>query len=850
MIKASLRGLLHRKLRLTLAVVAIVLSVGFLAGSIVLGDTLTARFSGLFSTINANVAVQVTAADTNAEKPARLTEADLNRLKQEVPGIDRVSGDVMTSGLVPFRTDTNKSVTGQESLSIGIGPEGDPLGLVEMRDNGRWPSGSGEIAISANTAKLAKAGVGDELKVFIPEFGETRSFDVVGVFGFAGGRDTLYGETMLAFQLDYAQKLFYGESGVYAGASFSAKDGVSQDQLRKDIVAKLPSGFKATTGEEATEEASSGISQQFGFFTIILTAFAGIAAFVGVFLIYNTFNIIVAQRSRELALLRAMGAGWAQVIGAVMLEALVVGGVGATLGLLAGIGVGVGAEALLSESLGFALPSGGIVVSVWAIVWSYVVGVVVTLIAAFIPAVKASMVPPVAAMRDVVRPDKSLMGLTIAGLAMAVPGAGLLFWALAGAGSLTTVLLAGGVVLLFIGVALLSPLLARPVIRLVGWLVGRGQAGKLGVRNALRNPRRTAVTASALMIGVTLISLAATVAQSFKTSLEELVGNDTGVEIVVQAGLNAPPDGKSGFNPAAMEEVKRLPGVVDTASWHITIDATMNGQPAFLAATEVPVAQRMWKMETVSGELRALAPQEFVADNNTAEASKLKTGDKVPIAIGGVRKEYTLVGIYKATPAVQGAILSLSAVDDFAGNLAYQGFVSVDDKTDVAATVAAVEKIMEDYPGVTVGDMSSWVAQTTQAFDILVNAITVLLGVALVIALLGIMNTLLLSIVERTRELGLVRAVGLSRGGVVRMIGVESILIAVFGCLLGVALGIGLGAAAVKALIDQEIMSTFALPWANLAGYVVAALVFGVVAALWPARRAARLNVLDAIAYE
>jgi putative ABC transport system permease protein len=850
MIKASLRGLLHRKLRLTLAVVAIVLSVGFLAGSIVLGDTLTARFTGLFSTLNENVAVQVTASDPNAEKPARLTDADLRRLKQEVPGIDQVSGDVTEEGITPFRTDTGKSVTAQGATAIGIGAEGDPLGLVVMRDDGRWPTGSGEIAISANTAKLAKAGVGDSLKLFMPMFGESRTYDVVGVFGFAGGRDTLYGETLVAFQLDYAQKIFYGESGVYAGASFSAKDGVTQEQLKKDIVAKLPGGFKATTGEEATKEASSQVSQGFGAFTIILTAFAGIAAFVGVFLIYNTFNIIVAQRSRELALLRAMGAGWAQVIGAVMLEALVVGGVGATLGLLAGIGVGVGAEAVLSDSLGFALPSGGIVVSVWAVVWSYVVGVIVTLIAAFIPAVKASMVPPVAAMREVVRPDKSLAGLTIAGLALAVPGAGLLFWALAGAGSLTTPFLAVGVLLLFIGVALLSPLLAKPVLRGFGWLLGRGQAGKLGVRNALRNPRRTAVTASALMIGVTLISLAATVAQSFKVSLEELVGGDSGVEVVIQAGLNAPPNGESGFNPAAMEEVKRLPGVVDTAAWHITIDATINGQAAFLAATEVRVAQRMWKMETTSGELRQLNALEFVADNKIAEANQWKPGDKVPIAIGGARKEYTLVGIYKATPAVQGAILSMSAVDDFAGNLAYQGFVSVDDKTDVAATVAAIEKIMDDYPGVTVGDMSSWVAQTTQAFDVLVNAITVLLGVALVIALLGIMNTLLLSIVERTRELGLVRAVGLSRGGVVRMIGVESILIAVFGCLLGVALGIGLGAAAVKALIDQEVMSTFALPWANLAGYVVAALVFGVVAALWPARRAARLNVLDAIAYE
>jgi len=847
MIKASLRGLLHRKLRLTLAVVAIVLSVGFLAGSIVLGDTLNARFSGLFRTVNENVAVQVQPNDDRGETPPMLTDADLANLK--VDGVDKVVGDVSANGVIPFRSDTGKAVTAQATLAMGVGPEGDQLGLVEKR-RGEWPVSSGDVAISANTAKLAKVGLNDEIKIFIPRLGETRTYRVSAIVGFAGGRDSLAGETLILFQLDHAQQLFYNKSGVYAGASFSAKEGVSQADLKKRIEAKLPKGFKATTGQEATEEASNAAADQFGVFTIILSAFAGIAAFVGIFLIYNTFNIIVAQRSRELALLRAMGASWGQVIGAVLLEALIVGGVGATLGLAAGIGVGVGAEAWLSNALEIQLPSGGVVVSPWAVLWSYVVGVIVTVIAAFIPAIKASMVPPVAAMREVVRPDKSLLVLSIIGAAFVVPGAALLFWALTGIGALTALVLGGGVLLIFIGVALLSPLLAKPVVRLVGALIGRGQAGKLGVRNALRNPRRTAVTAAALMIGVTLISLAATVAQSFKTSITEILGGDFGVEVMIQAPPTAPPTGEAGFNPQALEKVKQLPGVTDVAAWHITIDSSLEGQPAFLAATDVAVAQKMWKLETISGELRTLGAQELVVDHKMAEAAKWKVGDKLDVGIGRTQKQYTLVGIYKASPTVQGPILGMPAVDDFAGKLAYQGFVSLEDNADVAATVTKVEEIMKDYPGVTVGDMSAYVKQTGQVFDFLVNAITVLLGVALVIALLGIINTLLLSIVERTRELGLVRAIGLSRGGVVRMIGVESVLIAVFGCLLGVALGIGLAAAAVKALIDLEIMTTFALPWVNLVTYVGVALIFGVIAALWPARRAAKLNVLDAIAYE
>jgi putative ABC transport system permease protein len=847
MIKASLRGLLHRKLRLTLAVAAIVLSVGFLAGSIVLGDTLNSRFSGLFRTVNQNVAVQVSPNDERSDTPPRLTEADLANLK--VDGVDKVSGDVTGNGFVPFRSDNGKAVAAQTTLAVGVGPEGDQLGLVEKR-TGEWPAGPGEVAISANTAKLARVGLHDQLKIFIPRLGESRTYRVSGIVGFAGGRDTLSGETLVLFQMAHAQSLIYDQTGVYQGASFSAKQGVSQAELKSRIEAKLPNGFKATTGEEATEEASNEISDQFGFFTIILSAFAGIAAFVGVFLIYNTFNIIVAQRSRELALLRALGAGWGQVTGTVMLEALVVGGLGATAGLAAGIGVGAGAEAWLSNQIGIELPSGGIVISPWAVVWSYVVGVVVTVVAAFIPAVRASMVPPVAAMRDVVRPDKSLLGLSLAGTAFLVPGAGLLVLALVGLGPLTSLVLFAGIGMIFLGTALLSPLLARPVVRAVGALVGRGQAGKLGVRNALRNPRRTAVTALALVIGVTLISLAATVAQSFKTSLNEIVGGDLGVEVIVQMPPTVPPTGEVGFNPAAMERVKQLAGVTDAAAWHITIDSSVNGVPTPLLASDVAVAQRMWRLETVEGQLRTLGAQELVVDDNTAATFGWQVGEKVNVGLGRTDKEYTIVGVYHASPAVQGIILGTPAVDDFAGKLAYQGFVSLDGNTDVAATVAAVEQIMADYPLVTVGDMSAYVEQTAQTFDLLVNAITVLLGVALVIALLGIINTLLLSIVERTRELGLVRAVGLSRGGVVRMIGVESVLIAVFGCLLGVVLGIGLAAAAVKALIDMEVMTTFALPWTSLAAYVLVALVFGVVAALWPARRAAKLNVLDAIAYE
>ncbi|GIH09609.1 membrane protein [Rhizocola hellebori] len=848
MIKASLRGLLQRKLRLALAVIAIVLSVGFLSGSMVLSDTLNARFAGLFATINENVAVQVqpTKESDNGER-VLLSAAELEKMSK-VDGVDKASGEVSGQGVVPFQSDTGDEVTTQTTIAAGTDGR-DPLGLVELRE-GDWPHSADEVAISANTAKLAKVKRGEQLKIFVPQLGEPKNYRVSGIVGYSGGRDSLAGEALILFELGHAQEMFYGKRDVFANASFSAKDGVTHEELKKRIEAQLPAGFKALTGEEVTEQQSNVLGDQFSVFQIILTAFAIIAAFVGIFLIYNTFNIIVAQRSRELALLRAMGAGWGQVVGSVMLEALIVGGVGATLGLALGAGVGALVERMLTSGIGLGIESAGIVLSPWAVLWSYAMGILVTVIAAFVPAIKASSVPPVAAMREVVRPDKSLVGLTITGSCFLVPGLALVALPLLASVPQSTLILAAGLGLVFIGVMLLSPMLAKPVVRLLGYLVGWGQAGKLGVRNSLRNPRRTAVTAISLMIGVTLISAAATVTESFKTSLENDIGRYD-VAIIVLGPNTAPPDGRTGYNPTAMDKVSQLPGVTDVASWHITLNGALGGQPyPGLAATDVAVAQRMWKMETIEGRLGKLSPNEFVIDDNLAKDRGWKVGEKVKVRIEAVERDYTLVGIYKATPTVSGPLLAEAAVDDFAGGLAYQGFVSVSQGTDVAATVASVDKIMSDYPGVTVGDMSAFLKQFNQIFDFLLRAITFLLGVALIIALLGILNTLLLSIVERTRELGLVRAIGLSRGAVVRMVGVESILIAVFGCLLGLVVGVGSGAALSQALIEADFMTTIVLPWTNLIAYVVTAILFGVFAAVVPALRAAFLNVLDAIAYE
>lgn len=859
MLRASLKSLLSRKLRLTLAVVAIVLGVSFLSGAFVLTDSLSARFESLFRSINENVSVQVQPTEDAADRepPVRLTQEQLDRIAQ-VPGAAASSGDVSAFGVVPFDVRDGDPVTTSGAPQIGGGITGDdPFSLVDIAD-GRWPQADTEVVISRYTAEQTHAQTGDRLKVFLPEVNEAREFTVVGLVAYSGDRDSLAGETLVLFPEAFAQRTFYGAEGLYSGAFLSARPGVSHEDLRAQVAPLVPEGFEAKTGEQANEDMANdvqaGLSQLTTYF---FGPFAIVALIVGVFLIFNTFNIVVAQRAQELALFRAMGASWAQVTGSVLVEALLVGVFGSTLGLLAGIGLGMAGSAALTNLIGAQLPGAGIQVGTTAIVLAYVVGILVTVLAAMVPAIRASAVPPLAAMRDVARPDKPLRVLSIVGAAMAVPGAVLVAAALTGLGGLTLPLLLVGVGLVFLGVTLLSPLLTRPLAGLIGKAVAWGVPGRLGVRNALRNPRRTAVTSAALMIGVTLVSAASVLGASFTKTIDETVSATVGAEIIVQTNATqGPPNGEIGFSAEAMDEVRALPGVDQAVPLYLTADAQVDGQGApfggAFAVDDLAVARDMFAMETVDGELRTLGADDFVTDENTADSRGWQVGDSIPVElVKGGEQQYRLVGIYASTPIwTDSMILPRSAVDNFAGPLALQGYVSLDEGADSEAVIADIERIMADYPLVTVGDRSSLLDQFNSFIDIALGIIYVLLGVAIVIALLGILNTLLLSIYERTRELGLLRAVGLGRRGVTRMVGTESVVMAVFGCLLGIVVGVGLGAAISAALIDRDFLTTVAIPWVSLLIFVLVAVVAGVLAGLWPAWRAARLNVLQAIAYE
>lgn len=855
MLRASLKSLFSRKLRLTLAIIAIVLGVSFLSGAFVLTDSLGARFERLFTSINQNVDVQVALSEEGQEEDPqpKLTQAQIEAMAA-LPGAAAVSGDVSAFGVVPFDLRDGKPATTSGAPQIGGGIKGDdPFALVQLAD-GRWPSADDEVVISRYTANQTHSNTGDRLKIFLPEVNEAREFTITGIVVYDGDRDSLAGETLILFEEGFAQRTFYGQEGLFSGAFLAAREGVTQEELREQVAPLVPAGFEAKTGDQANEDAANEVQEGLSALTTYFFGpFAIVALLVGVFLIFNTFNILVAQRAAELALFRAMGASWGQVTGSVLIEAVLVGVVGSTLGLLAGIGLGLAGSAALTTLIGAQLPGAGITVSATPIILAYTVGILVTVVSAFVPAIRASAVPPLAAMREVSRPDKPLKVLTIVGLVFAVPGVALLVLGLVGS-SLTPLLF--GAVLAFLGVVIMSPLLTRPLAGLIGKVVGWGVSGRLGVRNALRNPRRTAVTAAALMIGVSLVSAASVLGESFTRTIDQTINSSVGAEVIIQANTTAGPPGEIGFPDRATEQVRALPSVDQVVPLYLSLDARIDGgAPPFggtFATDDLAVARDMFSMRTVEGELRTLQPGEFVTDENTFESRGWEVGQTVPIQLDkGGEQQYRLVGVYESTPIwTDTLILPKDAVANFAGTLVLQGYVSLQDGADSDAVVAEIERVMADYPLVTVGDRSALLDQFNSFIDIALGIIYVLLGVAILIALLGILNTLLLSIFERTRELGLLRAVGLNRRGVMRMVGTESVVMAVFGCLLGIIVGVGVGAALSAALIDRDFLTVVAIPWVSLVVFVVIAMVAGVLAALWPAWRAARLNVLEAIAYE
>ena len=850
MLRATLKSLLARKLRLVLSGLAVVLGVMFVSGAFVLTDTLGRSFDGIFSTVYSATDVEVSGepkvalAETEGEQVLTNMPADVVERVRSVPGVADATGVASADGARVIGAN-GKVVTSFGPPRLGLNWTGESQ-LVQLRE-GRGPTAPDEIAVNAALAKAAGIRVGDRVGVLTLQ--PKRTFTLVGIFGYSQGRDTIGGVQTVAFATPVAQELMLGEPNVFTSVEVRAADGVTPEQVRDRVAAALGKGYVVKTGTELAAQSSAEFKEALKFFNYVLLGFAGVALFVGVFLILNTFSIIVAQRTRELALMRAIGAGRRQMVGSVLLEALVIGLLASVLGLAAGVGVGALLAWAIGRLGGGGLELVGVGVPAAAVVSAFAVGLLVTVVAALLPAVRASRVAPVAAMHDAATPDRPLTRVTVAGTAVLAAGGAALGVGLSGnAGDATLWTVLAGVLVSFVGVALLTPVLARPVVSVLGRLFSWSVPGKLGRLNSGRNPRRTAITAAALMVGIALVTGVSVILSSVTESFDKLARDSVQAEIFV-AGEQTGPLPPT-FDAQVLGRAAATPGVAKVSAFYAD-QAVVAGDSQFVVAVhDLPATRDIFGLVPVQGSLGTLGDDQLVLDAETASSLKVRAGDRLAVQLSrGDARTYTVAGVFAESDLLSGVFLPESAARDFRVPQPAQAFIQLAPGATVAGVLPNIEALLADSPEVSAADRSAFVRQQTAQLDTILIMIQVLLALAILIAILGIVNTLALSVLERTRELGLLRAIGLRRGQVMRMVTVESVVISVFGALLGVAVGTGLGTSVVRALNDEGI-TELAFPWAQMGTYVALAAVVGVVAAVLPAIRAARVDVLQAIAYE
>ena len=823
MFRAVLKSLLARKIRLVLSGLAVVLGVMFVAGSLVLTTSLGESFSKLFATAYQNTDVQVSpkpapgqnaASGPSGARGKTVPASVVDRLRS-IDGVKSAQGDVMTNGTVPIGHD-GKAIASSTGQQYGGNWTG--TGSVVQLRAGHGPRAPDDVVVNAGLAKSGGFHVGDRIKAI--SNGHTNTFRIVGIYGYSGDRDSLGGETSMQFTTATAQRLLLGHTGVFSDVTVTARPGVSQQALADRISAELGASYQVQTGEQLAEKTTNSLKEGLKFLNYILLGFAGVALFVGAFLILNTFSIIVAQRTRELALMRAMGASRRQMIGSVLLEAVVIGVLAGALGLAAGVGVGAGLGYVFTHVGGGNLQL-SIGVPASAVIASFAVGIVITVVAALFPSLRASRIPPVAAMRDAATPDRPLRRISVAGGVVFVGGAAVLalglFGSLSGTATLWAIL--AGVLVAFIGVALLTPLIARPVVGAIGRLMSFSTPGKLGRRNSARNPRRTAVTAAALMVGIALITGVSTVLSSMQTSIDKLSNQQIKADLIVsgQQTSEVPPS----FDPAILTKMRDVSGVSSVAGVYRT-GGRVDGTTTQLSATDdVPALEKSLSIHRSAGSIARLGDHQAMVDAKTAKSRHVTVGDTVRVRLPRGGGDYTVSGIYSAGQGgMSGWVLPHAAVADFGLASPTSAYVTVSDAGSTKAVKKQVNALLADNPLITVADRSDYVQQQGSALDTVQTMIQILLTLAIIIAALGVVNTLALSVT-----------------------------ISVFGAVLGLAVGAGLGAAVVRALHDQGI-TQLSFSWGLMVAYLILAAVIGVLAAILPSVRAARLNVLNAIAYE
>ncbi|HUR73297.1 MAG TPA: FtsX-like permease family protein [Sporichthya sp.] len=840
--KASLRSVVAHRLRLLLSGLAVVLGVAFVAGSLIFTSTISAAFDKLFEEISSDVTVtRVTAFDANVpgqENGATTVPADLVSTIANVPGVAKAEGDISVEGVRVVGADGDVvGVGGAPGLGIDYPQEGSDDTVTLLR--GRVPSNGNEVVLDSVTADKGNLDVDSRVRLLTP--GPEIEATVVGIFKF-GDTGNLGGATLTGFTEARAHELLGSDD--FTEIHVDARPGQNLDQLRDEIQRVLPGEYVARTKAEQADENASDIKDALGFLNIFLLIFAFIAVFVGSFIILNTFTMLVAQRTRELALFRALGASRGQVTQSVMVEAAVVGFVGSTLGLFTGLGIAALLRWLF-QKIGIELGDQGLVMKTSTVLIAYAVGMTVTMVAAYFPARRAAKVPPVAAMTDeVAMPERSLRIRALAGTALTVLGVLVLALGLAGAGSKPVILVGVGALGVLIGVTVVSPILSQPFVRALGTPFPRlwGTVGRMSVANALRNPRRTAATSSALMIGLALIGTFGVLAASINASVGKVVDKSLRSEFILLDPSYTP------FSPQIAERARGTEGVKSVTEMRATA-VQIDGTTKSISAITPESVRDSFSLDFKDGNAEGLRDHGLLIDDNVAENNDWKVGDTVSATfLNGSKLDLRVGGIYDKNDMLGGYLVSLdTAAQGGTRAVDILTFVNLDDGANSADVRQRLHDGLSDNPAVELKNQDEYTDSVRAQVNQLLGLIYGMLALAVVIAVLGIVNTLALSVTERTREIGLLRAIGMSRRQLRRMIRLESVVMAIFGAVLGLVVGLGFGISLQRTLADDGI-TELRVPGLQLVLFLVVAALVGVLAAVWPARRAAKLDVLKAIA--
>ncbi len=852
--RVTLRGLRARKLRTALTAFAIVLGVAMVTGSSVLGATMKRSFDIVFSSAYAQTDVVVSGkpvVDWSESSAPTLPTSMLDRIRA-VPGVERAAGAIFDfSGNSPYAIvvgPNGKKISGDPSFVMGFEPRDERFNPLRLRE-GRWAARDGEVVLDASTADGHGVKIGDTVQ--IAALTPAAPFRVVGLGRF-GKVSSLGGATMAVFDLPVAQRLLHKEGKIDV-VSIAAADGVSADELVQRLQPFASRTVQVQTAQERASDDKAGINLFVSIITWILRGFGGVVLFVGGFVIVNTMSITVAQRTRELGTLRLIGATRSQVRRAVVLESLVIGVLASLVGVAVGVALAVGLRALLG-TFDLTFPSTSLVVSRSTLLVGFGIGVIVTVFAGLLPAARATRISPVAAVREGVTRERGRMArvATVLGAVLLALGTGLLALGMLGGGDLgvagTLAASLGGMLILFIGAAMLVPVAVPLVARLVGWPAARfaGIPGRLARDNAIRNPGRTASTAAALMIGIALVSAIAVVGRSLKISAVEATESQIASSHVLQSQT-----GWESLPPEAARTLVGAPGVHTLSS--VRYDRGKIGRKQVDVSGIDPATidgpyRFTWKQGT-SRTLATLGTTGALVRDDLAEEKHLSAGDTISVqSASGRTTTYVVRGIIapaKLDSVLGHVIITQAAFDATFPQPADQfTFVDLAPGTDTAALAARLKV----FPDAALRTTSVMIAKRQADIDSLVALLTMLLVLAVITALLGMVNALALAVIERTREIGALRAVGMTRRQTRRMVRHEAVTTSLIGASVGLPLGILVAGVVIQGLSRFGV--AFHLPVKPLVAYVVVAAIAGVLAAVLPARRAAKLDVLRALQYE